>query len=135
MLLVVTGVPAPVVLGAVMGVRGVLLGVVLVLAPLVVFVPARLTTELTEDGLSIRFFPFHLRTRRIPFSEIESVERVQLSASSYGVGWTRKGWMYTAADTDGIRIRRADRDVFVGTQRPEELIAALQRSGRDGWGD
>lgn len=126
-LVVVTGVPAPVVLGAVMGVRGVLLGIVLVLAPLAVFVPARLTTDVTDDGLSIRFFPFHRRARHVPFSEIESIERVQLSASSYGVGWTRSGWTYTAAGTEGIRIRRTGRDVFVGTQRPEELIGALQR--------
>lgn len=74
-LVVVTGVPAPVVLGAVMGVRGVLLGIVLVLAPLAVFVPARLTTDVTDDGLSIRFFPFHRRARHVPFSKIESSSR------------------------------------------------------------
>lgn len=135
MLVVVTGIPIPVILGAVMGVRGVLLGIVLVLAPLALFVPARLTTEVTADGLSIQFFPFHLQTRCIPFSEIESVEGVQLSASSYGVDWTRTGWTYTAAGTEGVRIRRDDRDVFVGTQRPDELIGALQRAGRDEWGD
>lgn len=129
-LVVVTGIQVPVVLGVVMGVRGALLGIVLALAPLGLFVPARLTTTVTADSLSIRFFPFHLRARRIPFSAIESVERVQLSASSHGVGWTREGWRYTAAGTDGVRIRRDGRDLFVGTQRPGELVRALQRSGR-----
>lgn len=134
-LVVVTGVPVPVILGVVMGVRGVLLGIVLALAPLALVIPGRLRTEVTDDGLSIRFFPFHLRARRVPFSEIESVERIHLSASSYGVGWTRNGWTYTAAGTEGIRIRRADQDLFVGTQRPEELITAIRRPARDGWND
>ncbi|RRJ27811.1 hypothetical protein [Halocatena pleomorpha] len=80
-LIVATGVPVPVVLGVEMGVRGgVLLGTGVALAPLALFVPARLTTEVTESGLSVQLFPLHLRARRVPFSEIESVERVQLSA-------------------------------------------------------
>ncbi len=135
MLIVVAGVPVPVVLSVEMGVRGMLLGTVVALAPLALFVPARLTAEVTESGLSVQLFPFHLRARWVPFSEIESVEQVQLSASSYGVGWTRAGWTYTVAGTDGVRIRRDDRDLFVGTQRPEELMTALQRFDRDGWSE
>lgn len=131
LLVLVTGVPVPVVLGAVMGVDGVLIGVVLAFFPLALFVPARLTTEVTDTGLSIRFFPFHLRPRHIPHPEIEAVERVQLSPTSYGVNWTRAGWRYTAAGTDGIRIRRGNRDVFLGTQRPEQLIGERQRFDRD----
>lgn len=125
-LVIIPSVPVPLLLWSVMGPRGAVIGIVTVLLPVAVLAFARLETELRDDGVYIRFVPFHFQPRRIPFAEIESVDRVRLSSLNHGIHWTREGWKYTAAGSTGVRIRREERDVFVGSERPDDLVAAIR---------
>lgn len=115
---------------------------VLVFGPLVVFYYASLRTEVRQDGLYLKLFPVHLRFRRVACADIESVERTSFSPmGDYGGIGVRHNptfyrWgvsfegekAYIAEGGEGIRIKRRDqRPLVIGTQRPEELQAALQR--------
>ncbi len=92
---------------------------------------ARLETEVREDGLYVRFFPFHLRHKRI---EIRSL--TECFARSYepfkeyggwGIRWWPNGRAYCASGKRGVQLRFArDEGVLIGSQRAEELEAAIK---------
>lgn len=120
------------------------------IAPLVLFYRAALVTEVREDGLYCKFFPFHLRFRRIPLSKMTRVERVSyspmrdyggwgirfgFSLSRRGISSDEKGVAYIVSGNEGVRIEReSKRPLLVGSQRADELrrtIADTRRFGED----
>ncbi|GAA0246765.1 hypothetical protein ACFFQF_05680 [Haladaptatus pallidirubidus] len=119
---------------------------VALIAPLILFHRAELVTEVREDGLYCKFFPFHLRFRRIPFSEITRFERVSyspmrdyggwgirfgLSLSLRGISWDEKGAAYIVSGNEGVRIeRKGERPLLVGSQRADELRRAIADARR-----
>jgi hypothetical protein len=115
---------------------------VLVVGPLVILYRARLVTEVRPDGLSLKLFPFHLSARHVPGDAIAACEVVSFSPlGDYGGVGVRHNptfyrWgvsfeapkAYVVSGGDGVRIDRVDaRPLVVGSQRPEELRAALER--------
>ena len=122
----------------------VLAGVTLLLwGPLVVFYRAALVTEVRTDGLYLKLVPVHLSFRHVPCEDITAVETTSFSPlSDYGGIGVRYNptvyrWgisfdgpkAYIASGGDGVHVDRADaRSPVVGTQRPAELRAALDRA-------
>ncbi len=111
--------------------------------PLVVFYKAALVTEVRTDGLYLKLWPLHLSFRHVACGDIEAVERESFSAlGEYGGIGVRHNptfyrWgvsfegpkAYIAEGGDGVRVDRRDRrPLLVGTQRPGELHAALERA-------
>ena len=92
---------------------------------------ARLVTEVRNDGLYVRFFPFHFSCLRFPISSIRSYEaRTYSPLGEYG-GWgIRYGWngkAYNVSGNQGIQFELHNGKRFlVGSQRPLEFLAALQ---------
>jgi len=93
---------------------------------------ATLETEVREDGLYVRFSPFHRSAKRIPFSDLADVQETGYSPVRYGgwgIRWSPQGIAYTVSGKSGVRIERADgKSVFVGSDRPDELVAAVQEA-------
>jgi len=99
---------------------------------------AQLITEVREDGLYIRFQPFHLSFRRIP---LENLRRFCVKSYSplkdyggYGIRYGIMGKAYNISGNSGVNFTfRKGRDMLIGSQRPEELAASvewfLQRRG------
>jgi hypothetical protein len=121
-----------------------LAGVVLLMwGPLLGFYKAALVTEVRADGLYLKLFPVHLSVRHVPCESITAVKRESFSPlGEYGGVGVRHNptfyrWgisfdepkAYIASGGEGVRIDRADaRPLVLGTQRPEELHAALERA-------
>lgn len=91
---------------------------------------SRLILDVTGQEVSIRYRPFTRRS--IPLTEIEDVSvRTYSPVKEYG-GWGIKGWsrrnvVYNARGNRGVQlILRDDRKVMLGSQRPEELAAAIR---------
>lgn len=114
--------------------------------PLVVFYKASLRTEVRDDGLYLKLFPLHLSARHVPCEDITAIDTESFSPiGKYGgIGirynptlyrWGisfEKPKAYIASGGDGVRIERRDRrPLVVGTQRPRELRAALERACPD----
>ncbi|WP_231184545.1 hypothetical protein [Haladaptatus sp. DYF46] len=114
--------------------------------PLVLIHRAVLVTEVRDDGLYLKFFPFHLRFRRIPFEEITAVEsseysamrdyggwgiRWGLSLTRDGLSWDEKGTAYIVDGSEGVRITRdGTRPLLVGSERADELRRAIEDGRR-----
>ncbi len=95
------------------------------------FAPMR--TLVTREGVTVTFgLPGWIRFR-IPAGEIRSAEAVTYRPLAefggwgirFGLGGTRA---YTARGNRGVRIEADGRKYLIGSQRPEELAAALART-------
>ncbi|MFC1477379.1 DUF6141 family protein [candidate division KSB1 bacterium] len=90
-----------------------------------------LTTEVRQDGLYIRFFPFHVRTKKISLEDIALCEAVTYRPirdyGGYGIRYGRKGKAYNVSGSRGIRIEYAGgKKLLIGSQDPEALLQSLQ---------
>jgi hypothetical protein len=112
------------------------LGVVIA-GTIVVFMWAlRLVTEVRDDGFYVRFVPFHTSFRRVPWTAIESVESVTYRPLREYGGWgirLRPGALaYNVSGSRGVFLTRPDdRDLLVGSQRPDELATAIREAMRE----
>lgn len=90
-----------------------------------------LRTTVSETRLSVSFgalFPLYRRT--IATADIASSEAVTYSPlaeyGGWGIKWGRSGLALNARGDRGVRLTLRDgRRILVGSQRPEELAAAL----------
>jgi hypothetical protein len=108
-----------------------LLIVVLTIATLWAMRAARLITEVRTDGLRVQFIPFHRHPRRIEGIRSFTV-RDYSPIGEYG-GWGLrwggpKNLAYNVSGARGVQLELEDgRRILIGSQRPEELHAALSR--------
>lgn len=99
---------------------------------LLLFYTLKLQTEVTPQGLFIRFKPFHRKTRQIDLSGVTSVVSVQYRpAMDYG-GWGirrgRSGTAYNVTGDLGVRIDYENGyHLLIGTRYPDELKAAIDQ--------
>ncbi len=94
-------------------------------------VTVELTTEVSADGLRLRFFPFHLSFRRIDLARVTRCQAVTyrpiLQYGGWGIRWTWKGKAYNISRNRGVRIDYTNgRHLLIGSQRPDELAHAIR---------
>ena len=93
----------------------------------------RLTVTVDEAGIHIRYYPFVRRT--IPFTDIRSFQARRYRPIREFGGWgirtgLGKKSAYNAKGDLGVELYLRDmRSVMIGSQRHEELAAALRRHG------
>lgn len=95
------------------------------------FLIARLVTEVRNDGIYIRFFPFHWTFRKIAFTEVKQFKaRAYRSFREYGghgIRYGSKGMAYTVSGDRGVQIELLNgKRLLIGSQRAEELSRAIQ---------
>jgi hypothetical protein len=94
------------------------------------FLFGKLVTEVRNDGVYIRFSPFHLSFRKIGFEELKRHEvRVYRPIRDYG-GWGirsgSKGKAYNVSGNRGVQLELTNGGrLLIGSQRPEELWQAI----------
>lgn len=109
------------------------------LAVVVLFVISGLETRVGRDGLYVRFYPFHLRQRKIPLEKVASFRAVTYRPiwdyGGWGLRCGRGGRAYNASGRRGVRLEFYDgKHLLIGSQRPEELAAAIESLLRSqGW--
>ena len=92
-----------------------------------------LTTEVHQDGVYYRFFPFHLRFRRIALEDMIEYEVREYSAirdyGGWGIRYGRKGRAYNVSGNRGVWVRlTSGGSVMLGSQRPEGFAAAIEQA-------
>ncbi len=97
----------------------------------------KLTTRITEEGIYVRFTPFHFKEKFYPWDSISaSYVRTYSPLMEYG-GWGIKysfkgnGLVYNTAGNVGLQLNFKEGDpVLIGTQKGEEIKAVLAELGR-----
>ena len=97
------------------------------------FVFGRLVTEVRNDGIYIRYIPFHRSFRRIGFEELKRYEvRTYRPLAEYG-GWgiryglRGQGRAYNVSGNRGVQIEMSSgKRLLIGSQRPEDVVRAIQ---------
>jgi hypothetical protein len=92
---------------------------------------SQLVTEVRDDGIYIRFSPFHRTFRRIAFTEMKQFEmRTYRSFREYGghgIRYSSNGKAYNVSGDRGVQIELLNGNrVLIGSQRAEELVQAIQ---------
>ena len=104
--------------------------IALCLGVLILLAASRLITEVRDGGLFIRFVPFHLCFHRIPLDNVTDCRTVTYRPIAEYGGWgirlTLKGKAYNVRGHRGVRLDFTNnRHLLIGSQRPEELEAAI----------
>ena len=123
--------------GRPMDLVGFYIGLGLILLMDLLFVLARLETQISKAGIQVRLFPFHLKAKFFPWSEIAQSEvRTYQPLSEFG-GWglkwslSGKGKAYNVAGNQGLQLQFSDgRRLLIGTQQQQEIQAVLQAMGK-----
>jgi len=90
----------------------------------------RLEVTVSSTGLSVRFFPLHLRPRHLGRSEIVGhrviAYRPLRDFGGWGIRYGRTGLAYIVQGTEGVLVRTADGDqLLIGSKRAVELDSAI----------
>lgn len=102
------------------------------------FYSLKLVTDIRNDGLCVRFFPLQFHSYKISYEEIKTYEIRTYSAlkeyGGYGIRHGKNGKAYNISGNKGVQFELLDgKRLLVGTQKPEELIQALDTvSGKRG---
>ena len=96
---------------------------------------SQLITEVRDDGIYIRFSPFHRAFRRIAFTEVKQCKvRTYHPIREYG-GWGIRvrcqGKAYNVSGDRGVQIELLNGNrLLIGSQRAEELWRAIPEEYR-----
>jgi hypothetical protein len=114
-----------------------------IIAPLLIILPVvilftilRLETELTQEGIRYRFFPFHLKVREIKWEEVENVyTREYRPILEYG-GWgIRLGFLnnraFNVSGKQGLQLKlKNGKMILFGTREMEKVEEVLEQLRR-----
>jgi hypothetical protein len=96
------------------------------------FIITKLTTKINDQGVSIQFFPFHLKPIIYKWEEIEQLQIKEYNPIGEFGGWgIRFGWGKTKAFTTRGRVGlfitlKQGKKLMIGTQKRNELHKALE---------
>jgi hypothetical protein len=99
--------------------------------PLLFFI-AELRVRITEDGIYVKFFPFHLSWLFYPLSDIRNFERVQYHPireyGGWGIRYGLHGKAYNVSGNKGIRLTFCNgKKLLIGSQKSDEFESVLQK--------
>lgn len=96
------------------------------------FFLTELRTRVTEEGLYVKFFPFHLKWLFISVDDIENFKKIKyrpvLEYGGWGIriGVNKKA--YNVSGNKGIELTLSNgKRLLIGTQRPGEFESAMQK--------
>ncbi|MFA6989027.1 MAG: DUF6141 family protein [Candidatus Gastranaerophilaceae bacterium] len=98
----------------------------------VLFFLSKMKTEVRQNGIYIKYFPFYLNFVKISPEDIQSFESVIYNPlkdyGGWGLRYGVKGNAISAYGNKGINIKITyARDMLIGTQKPDELFNAIEK--------
>lgn len=99
--------------------------------PIVMLRFVNLSVEVREDGLYVRFMPFHKKYRQFLFNDIDRVESITYESLKRFGGWGIRLNMdgevaYNISGKQGIELKIKNQTVVIGTKKPEQLLKAIK---------
>lgn len=116
---------------------GLLIATGLTIALTLLFINFRLDTTIKEDGIYVRFFPFHLKFKHYSWDSLEkSFVRQYSPLTEYGgwglrLGLFGKGTAFNVSGDKGLQLEFTDnKKLLIGTNKPDELTEILNKIGQ-----
>lgn len=102
---------------------------VALIIPIFLFV-LNLETEISKEGISVRFFPFHLKNKFFAWDEIVKAEVREYSPlleyGGWGIRRGMSGVAYNVKGNMGLQlVLKNGKKILIGTQKAEELKQIL----------
>jgi len=117
--------------------EGLIFTTILTMLFTVLFASSKLVTQVKNDGVYVRFFPFQISFKYYPWDMIsKSFVRKYRPLSEYGgwglrFGFFGKGVAYNISGDMGLQLEFVDqKKLLIGTKKPEELTAVLSKIGQ-----
>ena len=112
-----------------------LLGPGVIAAIALLFALARLVVDVDRDVITVAFH-FLWPKRQIRISEVRKAEATKYSPlldyGGYGVRLGFRGWAFNVSGDEGVLVETNDGSrLMIGSQRPKELEAAIERAKRE----
>ena len=100
-----------------------------------VILSANLETTVDSDAITVAFH-FLWPKRRILVSQVRKAEATKYSPlldyGGYGVRLGFRGWAFNVSGDEGVLVETSDGSrLMIGSQRPKELEAAIERAKRE----
>lgn len=103
----------------------------------IAFLFSTLETQITSEGIAVRFLPFHFKFKRYQWSDFSKIYPRKYSAIvDYG-GWgirfslSGSGKAYNVSGKQGLQLQfNNGKRLLIGTQKSEELKAVLEKMGK-----
>lgn len=116
---------------------GLLIATGLTIALTLLFINFRLDTTIKEDGIYVRFFPFHLKFKHYSWDSLaKSFVRQYSPLTEYGgwglrLGLFGKGTAFNVSGDKGLQLEFTDnKKLLIGTNKPDELTEILNKIGQ-----
>jgi hypothetical protein len=109
-----------------------ILGIGISLAIAVLFGLAKLETEIRQDGIYVRYFPFHIHFKRFAFDDLEQYYARQYKPILEYGGWglrysLRNGRAYNIIGNKGVQlVFKNGRKLLIGSQKADEFEQAIR---------
>jgi hypothetical protein len=115
-----------------LNVANIISGVIMCALP-ILFWQMRLITRITDEGIYVRFIPFHFKEQFYPWDSIESAQvRTYSPLKEYGgwgikYGFNGQGKVYNVSGNEGLQlVFKSGEKLLIGTQKPGEIQAAVR---------
>lgn len=99
---------------------------------ILLFLNTRLIIEIDKEGLSYRFIPFHFKTRKIKWIDVEKAYvRIYSPLMEYG-GWgirfSSNGKAFNVQGNKGLQLEMKNgKKILFGTQNPVNIEVAVNK--------
>lgn len=92
------------------------------LLPLILIVIANLRTQISNNSITFKFFPFFI-SKEVKLSDISTLEvKKNRIVLGWGIRLTDDGWLYNTRGSDYLEIRlKNGKTIKLGTQKSNEL--------------
>jgi len=115
-----------------LNVANIISGVIMCALP-ILFWQMRLITRITDEGIYVRFIPFHFKEQFYPWDSIESAQvRTYSPLKEYGgwgikYGFNGQGKVYNVSGNEGLQlVFKSGEKLLIGTQKPGEIQASIR---------
>lgn len=119
------------------GMTELLISAGLVFSVTILFIVSRLETVIKQDGIYVRFFPFHIRFKHYHWHSLTKAFVRQYSpVTEYGgwglrLGLFGKGAAYNISGNQGLQLELTNsKKLLIGTNKPDELSEVLKQIGQ-----
>ncbi|MCO6496363.1 MAG: hypothetical protein J5I50_01745 [Chitinophagaceae bacterium] len=115
---------------------GLIMGEIVTLIVTLLILSLRLNTLIKDDGIYVKFFPFHLKYNHYSWNDLLKCYIRKYSFVEFG-GWGiryglgDKGMAYNTSGNIGLQLMLTNnKKILIGTHKPEELKNILQAKGK-----